>query len=101
MGLPSQTQVERKPNGVRAQVRVMWAGGPSRRWSKTRCSEATMPYGENDGYAGNYVCQGCGVPTCAIQRVIRGVQEASRWLCAECRDTDIHPKRIDAQGAGL
>lgn len=87
---------ERKLSGprVEAEVRVMWPGGPSRQWSKTRCSEAPMPYGESDGYAGSYVCQGCGVPTVGVQRVICRAQTASRWLCAGCRDEK--PQRAES-----
>ena len=50
---------ERNPDTVqvKAEVRVMWPDGPSRRWSSVRCSEARDPYGEKDGYVGNYVCQ--------------------------------------------
>ena len=79
---------EPNPNRVRAEVRVMWPGGPSRRWSKTRTSEASMPYGEDDGYVGSYMCQGCGEPTVGLQRVICRAQGAGKWFCAACRDAE-------------
>jgi len=80
---------EPNPNRVRAEAREMWPGGPSRRWSKTRSPEATMPYGENGGYVGSYVCQGCEESTGGVYRVICRSQVARKWLCAACRSIEM------------
>ncbi len=81
---------------IAAEVRVMWPGGPSRRWSAVKCSEASLQYGEDGGYAGSYVCQGCGEPTVGVYdvpgRLEQRPQVARTWVCAECR-TSLKPKK--------
>lgn len=85
---------ERNPDTVqvKAEVRVMWPDGPSRRWSSVRCSEARDPYGEKDGYVGNYVCQACTLPVMALYCVKAGREVPARWICAGCLDAE-KPKK--------
>lgn len=85
------------PNRVRAEVRVMWAGGPSRRWSAQRCSEAPDPHESKiGGYTGSYVCQACTLPAVGVQCVKPRSGGASLWLCASCRDLQKPKKQVGA-----
>ena len=81
------------PNRVRAEVRVMWPGGPSRKWSPVKCTEAHDFYEDPRdatlrGYTGSYVCQGCGVPTVGVQRLGEEYKGLPVWVCGPCRDAE-------------
>jgi hypothetical protein len=99
---------ERNPDKIHipAQVRIMWPGGPSRRWSPVSgCSEARMPYGEKGEFCGQYVCQGCGEATSGVYMVPQAPKQDRQgpapWLCAECRTLAKPQKRHNRPSAGM
>jgi hypothetical protein len=85
----------RNPDKIRipAEVRVMWPDGPSRRYSETRIPEASLPYGENGCYVGNYICQHCTLPCQGVYGVKVGAQMAKKWLCSACLDAS-KPRKV-------
>ena len=67
------------------QVRSMWLHGPSRIWSPTRQSGASLP-AAGGGYHGAYTCQQCQKPCPGVFRVLAAQEEAEKWLCGGCRN---------------
>ena len=85
---------EINPNAIQPEAKILWPDGPTRLWSLIRCNGAHMPQ-HNGGFAGNYVCQGCGEPVVGVYRVIHRVEVARNWICATCRDRE--RTKTDAQ----
>ena len=78
---------EKNPDRVEkpAEVKIIWSGGPSRRWSEERCPQATLPL-ETGGYSGMYVCQRCNEAVIGVYRVFSIPQTRHWWICGGCRE---------------
>jgi hypothetical protein len=70
------------------EVRVMWPNGPSRRWAQAKIPGASMPL-DSGGYAGNYVCQGCGRSCDGVYAPNSSSKHAGKWICGGCRNAEI------------
>lgn len=61
------------------EIRESWPSGPSREWSEERESGSQV-HCANGGFAGMYVCQGCGARTVGVYLV------GDKWTCADCKE---------------
>jgi hypothetical protein len=68
--------------------RIMWEGGPARRFSETRTSLTSMPYA-NGGFVGNYVCGVCNEACGGVYAAKLPSRHAGMWICGACRNSEI------------
>jgi hypothetical protein len=62
------------------QVKVMWKGGPLRRWSASKTTLAPLGFSDG-GFVGSYVCAECSTPCEGVYYV----REVLKWLCGPCK----------------
>jgi hypothetical protein len=65
----------------------MWEGGPTRKWSATKCPGVLGAYyGGCGGFVGSYVCQTCGHDVGRVYCVDKSDPALRKWICDGCKD---------------